>query len=66
MIAAGGLRTARLAEHNPPPSAETGHMAATRAKPGDNDHHERRQVPRHWPRQPDHAFNPQAIVLGGG
>jgi glucokinase len=68
MIAAGGLpRTARLAEHNPPLSAETVHMASEQGEA------EATAIITSAGRYLGiglasliNAFNPQAIVLGGG
>ena len=67
-IAAGALpRTARLAEHNPPLSAETVYMAAQQGEA------EASGIIREAGRYLGiglasmiNAFNPQAIVLGGG
>jgi glucokinase len=68
LIAAGGLpRTARLAEHNPPLSAETVHLAAEQGE------EEAAAIIDTAGRYLGiglasiiNAFNPQAIVIGGG
>jgi glucokinase len=68
LIAAGGMpRTARLAEHNPPLSAETVYLAAQQGEA------EASGIIREAGRYLGvalasmiNAFNPQAIVLGGG
>lgn len=68
MIAAGGLpRTARLAEHNPPLSAETVYLASQQGESGATAIIE--QAGRYLGiglASLINTFNPQAIVLGGG
>ena len=67
-IAAGGLpRTARLAEHNPPLSAEEVHMAAEQGEEGAAAIIE--SAGRYLGiglASIINAFNPQAVVIGGG
>ena len=68
MIAAGGLpRTARLAEHDPPLSAETVYLAGQQGEPEATAIIER--AGRYLGiglASLINTFNPQAIVLGGG